>query len=584
MNKTYAALPNYLKRYVVEQDYDSYTPQEHATWRYIMRRSRSFFGKHAVPVYTSGLAKTGIPIDRIPRINEIDAKLKEFGWGAIGVCGFIPPAAFLEFQTLGIMPIAMDMRTIEHVAYTPAPDIVHEAAGHVPVVADPAYRTYLRRYADMASKVIITREDVLLYEAIRVLSDIKENPDTTPSALAAAEANLKAASEGITHVSELAHVSRLAWWTTEYGLVGPLEDPKIFGAGLLSSVGESQHCLSPRVRKVRLTRDCINQTYDITEPQPQLFVAESMEQLPEVLAEVEATLAFKTGGRSGLDKALKAESVNTIELDSGVAVSGELTHVLHGAGDTLEFIKFKGPVQLAWAGRQIPGQGRERHPHGFSSPVGFWKKFPDRAPQDLTEQDLVDAGLIRGRRCELEFQSGFKVSGTLWHVMRRDGKIQYLTWNDVSVKRGSEVFYEPSWGEFDMIVGCRAASVFGGPADRETYGEYELGSVSTSPGRSSPYTPRELKLFECYSRLRSLRESAVHGASLAAALEPLAKVAASSEGEWLLALEILELAKQKISGTWEHAEALHSYLDRAASQSSVNADLIKNGRELLAVH
>ena len=590
MNRTYAALPNYLKRYVVEQDYEAYTPQEHATWRYIMRRSRSFFSRNAVSTYNNGLVQTGIPIDRIPRISDIDAKLKEFGWGAIGVCGFIPPAAFLEFQTLGIMPIAMDMRTIEHVAYTPAPDIVHEAAGHVPILVDPQYRTYLKRYADMASKVIITREDIVLYEAIRVLSDIKENPDTKPDDLARAEAGLAAASAAMTHVSELSHISRLAWWTTEYGLVGPLDRPKIYGAGLLSSVGESEHCLSPKVRKVKLSRECVNQTYDITEPQPQLFVAESMEQLPEVLAEVESGLGFKVGGAQSLAKALRAQSVNTVELDSRVGVSGELTQYLVSPSGDLEFLKFKGPVQISSASKQMPGQGRERHGQGFSSPIGRWKGVGTKLPQDLNESDLAAIGLVRGRTAVLEFVSGFRVEGTLWHIMHRDGRIQYLTWNNVTVRRGNEVFYEPSWGEFDMIVGTAAVSVYGGPADRETYGEYELGNVGTSPGRTSPYSPRELRLFDAYSRVRSVRDS---GGSLAMSsdLASVADLAASSDGEWLLGLELLELAAQRgLKGRsggedadWSRRmTAVRASVDaEAARVGGVTADLVRHGIALV---
>jgi len=91
--RTQDTLPSYLKRYVVPQRYDRYTPVEHATWRYIMRRARDFFSRHAVPAYVDGITKTGMHMDRIPKIDDIDAHLQEFGWGAIGVSGFTPPAA-----------------------------------------------------------------------------------------------------------------------------------------------------------------------------------------------------------------------------------------------------------------------------------------------------------------------------------------------------------------------------------------------------------------------------------------------------------------------------------------------------------
>ena len=97
------------------------------------------------------------------------------------------------------------------------------------------------------------------------------------------------------------------WWTAEYGLIGSLEAPKIFGAGLLSSVGESKWCLSNQVKKIPLTLECVKQTYDITEPQPQLFVAENFHHLSDVLKQLSETMAYKTGGRKALDKLIQAK-------------------------------------------------------------------------------------------------------------------------------------------------------------------------------------------------------------------------------------------------------------------------------------
>ena len=94
----------------------------------------------------------------------------------------------------------------------------------------------------------------------------------------------------------------------EYGLVETENGPKIYGAGLLSSVGESQACLSSHVKKIPLSVACVEQSYDITEPQPQLFVARSMDHLSHVLGELEATLAFRVGGEEGLKSARLAEN------------------------------------------------------------------------------------------------------------------------------------------------------------------------------------------------------------------------------------------------------------------------------------
>ncbi|MCB0407440.1 MAG: phenylalanine 4-monooxygenase, partial [Bdellovibrionales bacterium] len=167
-------LPKHLRKYVVDQNYEKYSPEDQAVWRYIMHQLRDYLSKHAHSCYLEGLEKTGITTNKIPRIEEMNEKLKEFGWGAIPVSGFIPPAAFMEFQSLGILPIASDMRSIDHILYTPAPDIVHEAAGHAPILINSEFADYLKRYAEIARKAIISKEDLDQYEAIRILSDVKE--------------------------------------------------------------------------------------------------------------------------------------------------------------------------------------------------------------------------------------------------------------------------------------------------------------------------------------------------------------------------------------------------------------------------
>lgn len=542
-----------------------------------MRQSREFFRENAVPTYLEGLRKTGIPLDRIPRVSEMDQALQEFGWGAVPVCGFIPPIAFLDLQARGILPIATDMRSIDHIAYTPAPDIVHEAAGHAPIIADPAYRAYLRQYAAMANKTIMSREDLNLYEAIRVLSDIKENPDTKPGEVAAAQKKLDVAIASVKYVSEAAKVSRMAWWTVEYGLVGPLNNPKIYGAGLLSSVGESQACLSNRVRKIPLTVKCVETTFDITEPQPQLFVASEMSHLTEVLKELEVQLSFSKGGVHGLEEARMANTVNTVVLSNGLEVSGILDRyeaLVNQDQGVPHFIGFSGPVQLCVKGLELEGQGRGRHGHGFSTPLGRWVGAIDQAPQTLTDGELAKLGLVVGGRAKLGFTNGFQVEGQIQRIVRNKATILYITWVDCTVRRGSTTYFEPAWGEFDMAVADQVLSVYGGPSDREAYGEYDMGGVSTQPGRTSPFTSQEKKLFTCYT---AIRESRTKHSSLVQVAET---VTADHQDEWLLHLELLESIHLGCLPP-ESSEALRKNLDVTAKKSEpATADLIQKGLKI----
>ena len=78
------------------------------------------------------MKKAVISIDQIPRIEGMNRILKENGWAAVSVDGFIPPNAFMEFQAYHTLAVVADIRTIDHIEYIPAPDIIHEAAGHAP--------------------------------------------------------------------------------------------------------------------------------------------------------------------------------------------------------------------------------------------------------------------------------------------------------------------------------------------------------------------------------------------------------------------------------------------------------------------
>ena len=169
-------IPVHLKSYVVDQNYDRYSAQDQAVWRYIMRKNIDFLSKHAHPSYLSGLEKTGINLDRIPNVEIMNEALDRMGWRAVVVDGFIPPAAFMEFQAHKILVISAEIRTIEHILYTPAPDIVHEAAGHAPIIADDIYAEYLQKFGEYGSKAMVSKMDIDVYEAIRHLSIIKEYP------------------------------------------------------------------------------------------------------------------------------------------------------------------------------------------------------------------------------------------------------------------------------------------------------------------------------------------------------------------------------------------------------------------------
>ncbi|HEY3600852.1 MAG TPA: aromatic amino acid hydroxylase, partial [Chthoniobacterales bacterium] len=321
-NAAVRALPKHLLQFAVDQRYDDYTPVDHAVWRFIMRQNIFFLKEYAHKVYFQGLLDTGISFERIPRISEMNDILGKIGWGAVAVDGFIPPAAFMEFQAYKVLVIACDMRQIHHIEYTPAPDIVHEAAGHAPIIVDREYSDYLQRFGEVGAKAMSSRKDFELYEAIRHLSILKELPDSDAKEVEEATREVEYKQANLGHPSEMARLSRLHWWTVEYGLIGTLENPKIYGAGLLSSIGESVSCLEPHVKKLWYSIDAQDQPFDITTKQPQLFVCRDFQHLREVLEEFASTMAFRVGGLEGINKAIECKNVTTCQYSSGLQVAG----------------------------------------------------------------------------------------------------------------------------------------------------------------------------------------------------------------------------------------------------------------------
>lgn len=539
IEKLKASIPDHLKEFIVEQDITNYQPIDHAVWRYILRQLKNYLAKNAHHCYLEGLEKTGITVEEIPSIDTICKKLQNFGWSAVPVSGFIPPAAFMELQSLGILPIATDMRTIDHLLYTPAPDIVHEAAGHAPILINPEFAKYLKQYANVAKHAIVSSEDLGLYEAIRELSDIKEHPDSTEEEITAANDRLNAIAGSMTVVSEATLLGRMNWWTAEYGLIGALTEPKIYGAGLLSSYGEAKECLSDKVRKIPLSVDCVNFSYDITEPQPQLFVAHSFGELTRVLHELSLQMAYKKGGIFGLKKAIEAKTVNTVQLNSGLQVSGKVVEFIEKENQCV-FFRCEGPTQLCIGYKQLAGHDKTYHSQGFSSPLGFVEGL-EECLSWASDEDLESIGVVQGKRCQIRFESGVKVSGKLDTVLRSQRKeLCVMSFSDCTVTFEGKTLFKPEWGTFDMAVGSKVDSVFAGPADRKGYGLTD--SFAKKRVNKRKLSPKDIALNKLYQQLRELRKDQV--ADLAIYRSLLSQLNEVARDEWLLRLELVELTYQ----------------------------------------
>jgi phenylalanine-4-hydroxylase len=539
-NAQVAALPAHLKQFIVDQHYEHYTPIDHAVWRYVMRQNYSYLKDVAYYPYIPGLQKAGLTIEKIPNLQEMNDALAKIGWGAVTVDGFIPPAAFMEYQAYRVLVIAADIRQLKHIEYTPAPDIIHESAGHAPIIADKDYHEYLSYFGSIGAKAMFSAQDFELYEAIRALSILKEMPDAGEGEIKIAEELVAYRQQNMGEPSEMSLLSRLHWWTVEYGLIGALEKPKIYGAGLLSSIGESASCMDAGIKKLPYTIDAINYAYDITKTQPQLFVTPTFQNLIDVLETFADTMSFRVGGAYGLQKAIESKNICTAVYSSGLQLTGVFTEFAQGKDKEPVFIRTAGHSALAIDNKQIIGHGKAYHHHGFSSPVG---KLMGHAMslEHLSITELAYFGIEEGKETELNFESGITVGGLVKNIHASNGKTQLITFDNCTVKdKAGKLLFDPAWGVYDMAVGEKIVSVFCGAADKDAFVEI---AYKSSTGTHHPvYDDNTLELHKLYGQVRNRRHN---GGDFGFLGNVWFKLQKNHHDDWLCALEILEILEHE---------------------------------------
>ncbi len=572
-NEVLERLPRHLMNLVIDQPYNAYSPQDHAVWRYVMRQNVKHLPEVAHSSYLHGLQRTGISIEHIPHMYGMNRILLEIGWAAVAVDGFIPPAAFMEFQAHNVLVIASDIRPVDQIHYTPAPDIIHEAAGHAPIIADQEYASYLQAFGKLGSLAFSSDYDQKIYDAIRHLSILKADPYTRPAKIRQAEKELDLLNRKSSEPSEMALLRNLHWWTVEYGLIGDLKKPKIYGAGLLSSIGESNNCLKDRVRKLPYSIEAQHVSFDITRQQPQLFVTADFEQLNRVLAQFAATMAVQHGGIKGLVKALNSGNISTIQYSSGLQVSGILSGYREFDGEP-SYVIFKGPSLLAVKGAKLPGHGPAYHSSGFGSPAGRLNGI--HTPLEFLSSDELDSLSIKeGDYAQLQFESGVTVKGTLRNITRNDGINVLFSFTDCTVSLDGETLFRPEWGVYDMAAGEALSSVFSGAADPDAFGfTYPLPAEKT---HKLNHSSRVAQLHSLYDEIRNMRTK---GGSSTDPGPVFAALRNNYPEEWLLPLEILELpeAGNRHSSL---ASEIREYLKRKATDDPDHQQLITDGLELL---
>jgi len=568
-------LPPHLKQFIKPQNYDDYTSINQAVWRYVMRKNVSYLGKVAHHSYTKGLTLTGIGVDTIPSMYGMNRILKSIGWAAVAVDGFIPPNAFMEFQAYKVLVIASDIRQLKNIQYTPAPDIIHEAAGHAPIIANPDYAEYLRRFGEIGAKAILSSHDNDMYEAVRQLSILKESGSSTPYAIKAAEDLVNTLQNKKVPLSEMAKIRNLHWWTVEYGLIGALADPKIYGAGLLSSIGESKWCMTDSVKKVDYSIDAATQEFDITKPQPQLFVTPDFAYLMQVLEEFSNTMALRKGGFRGLQKLIDSKKIGTIELNTGLQISGVFTEMITNEDNDIVFFKTEGPTALANREKELIGLGTDANNNGFSSPIGKLKGI-SLAIEDMGPRDLKAYNFYDGKRIAFEYESGVTIEGlNVTGIRNLYGKLILIEFEDCTVKYNNRLLFSPDQGTFRLAVGSNITSAFAGAADFRSFNN--LYHVSTTTTTKPKKTKQALHLELLYQKIKEFRTLNTFDITTVTTIFDTLKK--DYKTDWLLTLEIYELLVQNNTETLKKSVIEH--LNQLKTKHPNKAHLITDGLNLI---
>jgi phenylalanine-4-hydroxylase len=230
---------------MMRQEYDRYTSEDHLVWSLLYKEQMEQLPAVATQAYLHGIQKVRFEAESVPRFEIVSEELgKCTGWSVYVVPGLIDNKPFFQHLANKEFPATTWLRTMEQLKYIEEPDMFHDVFGHVPLLSEPFFAEYLAGLSAIALDHI-------------------ENP---------------------TGVELMA---RIYWYTVEFGLIKENGRVKIYGAGILSSPGESRYCVGPEAVHVPFDVETIMETPYIKDRfQSQYFVIDSYEQLFQSLPKI----------------------------------------------------------------------------------------------------------------------------------------------------------------------------------------------------------------------------------------------------------------------------------------------------------
>lgn len=265
--------------------------------------------------------------------------------------------------------------------------------------------------------------------------------------------------------------------------------------------------------------------------------------------------------------------MGTVELSTGLQISGVFTNVIENEGKPV-YIQTTGKTALSYREKELVGHGTASHPDGFGSPIGMLKGI-NLAIEDMGPRDLRAYDIYEGEQITLEFEGNIKVSGEIITGTRNlQGEILLIKFKNCTVTHGETVLFAPEWGIYDMAVGKKITSAFSGPADVSSFDM--ITHVPTSHTIKQKKSSKREELENLYLNIRKLREGKPAEITLK---EAFGAVTANHENDWLLSVEIAELAKKE-----NHSDLIDkvlNHLEKLKTKRPEIAHLIDGGLALI---
>jgi phenylalanine-4-hydroxylase len=247
----------------IEQPYELYSDENHATWRRLYERMKPRWERYANERFLQGTANLWLDPACVPRLEDVNKYLAPLtGFRAKAVSGYIPALHFFDSLSRREFPTTITIRDGSSLDYLPEPDIFHDIAGHVPMHTDRAFADALVRFGECARTAAeLASRATDQTERLRRLTSMQKS------------------------------LTRFFWFTIEFGLMRGAKagDVKVYGSGLLSSFGEIEHAIdSPGVQRYPIQLEwVVNQTFEIDSYQPLLFIVDSFDHLLGLVDQLE---------------------------------------------------------------------------------------------------------------------------------------------------------------------------------------------------------------------------------------------------------------------------------------------------------